>query len=136
MKMQRTSINLNDEFFSIGNLMMEDRLGFFSTDERSREMTYSKPFQNAITLEMSFMHREYDRKVYSTLDFLADIGGLFAALKAPFTLVVAIVNFWSSYQFVMADNFVHRILKDKKTQKTGVREIDELNKEMYQINAK
>ena len=76
---------------------MDDEMGFFTTDERSREMTYSKPFQNAITIEMSFMHRDYTRGVYSTLDFLADIGGLFAALKAPFTLIVAVVNFWSSY---------------------------------------
>ena len=56
---------------------------------------------------MSFSHIAYLRQVYSTLDLLADIGGLFAAIKAPFIIILGLTNFYASYQFVMADNFVH-----------------------------
>ena len=77
--------------------MEEDTPGFFTQDGTMREMQYVNSFLNAITLEMSFMHRGYDRSVYSTLDFLADIGGLFAALQTPFMIIIGIVNFNSAY---------------------------------------
>ena len=77
---------------------------------------------------MDFMHRIYDRSVYGTLDFASDIGGLFAALKAPFALVISVVNYWAAYQFVMAGNFVHRTAA-RKSKKSGVKNMDMLNEQ-------
>ena len=54
---------------------------------------------------MSFTRISYLRQVYGTLDLLADIGGLFAAIKVPFIIILKCTNFNASYQFVMADNF-------------------------------
>ena len=105
---QRTSIDLEDDYFSVPGLAKEEEIGFFSTTMTPREMQYTNDLWNAVTFEMSFMHRSYSRQVYGTLDFLADIGGLFAALKAPFLLVISLFNFYSSYQFVMADNYVSK----------------------------
>ena len=108
VKLHRLSIDMQDDYFSVPGLAIEDELGFVSTKEPARELPYANDFHNTVTLEMSFNHISYSRQVYGTLDFLADIGGLFAALKAPFLLVLSVFNFYSSYQFVMADNFVHK----------------------------
>ena len=58
---------------------------------------------------MTFMLRSFDRSVYSTLDYLADIGGLFSSIQVPFNTLIGMMNFWGAYQFVMADNFAHRL---------------------------
>ena len=70
-------------------------------------MEYPNDFYNAVTFELSFIHRNYYRQVYNNLDLLADVGGLFSALKVPFIAVLIVFNFYNSYQFVMMDNFTH-----------------------------
>ena len=62
---------------------------------------------------MTLTHVDYLRKVYGTLDLMADLGGLFAAIKTPFIIILGFTNFYASYQFVMADNFVHKDLPPK-----------------------
>ena len=49
---------------------------------------------------------DYFRKVYTVLDFVSDLGGLYGAI-APICIGLLIVfNYWSSYQFLMGDLFV------------------------------
>ena len=55
---------------------------------------------------MSLDSREYSREVFSTLDFASDLGGLFGAIAPFFVSVLTIVNFYSSYQFLMDDLYV------------------------------
>ena len=50
--------------------------------------------------------KDYTRKVYSILDFFSDVGGLFGAIRPIFTIVLGVISFWSSYQFLMGDLFV------------------------------
>lgn len=46
----------------------------------TRQMPYSNTFHNAITYEMSLNSNVYLRRVYSILDFVSDLGGLFGAI--------------------------------------------------------
>ena len=71
--------------------------GFYSSDAPTREMQYFNDFHNAITLEMTFTHRSYLRRVYSTLDLLADVGGLYAAVRAPSAVIIGVLNFYAAY---------------------------------------
>ena len=57
---------------------------------------------------MSLNQNLYFRKVYTSLDFLAEIGGLFNALKGICLLIVGFLNYFGSFQFVMADNLYYR----------------------------
>ena len=98
---------MNDNQISLGGFMKEHEKGFWTEQASSRFMEYPNDFYNAITFEMSFMHRNYYRQVYNSLDLMADLGGLFSALKLPFLVVLLALNFYNSYQFVMMDNFTH-----------------------------
>ena len=80
LKFQRTSIGLADSLFSIAGLGSVMENGFYSTDGATRELIYKNNYHNSITLEMSFTHIEYLRKVYSTLDLFAELGGLFSSI--------------------------------------------------------
>ena len=50
--------------------------------------------------------RSYRRDVYSTLDFVSDVGGLYGAISPIFLGFVTIIGYYSSYQFVMTDLFL------------------------------
>ena len=64
--------------------------------------------QNAVTYEMSLDGRVFIREVYTFLDLLGDIGGLFGALTPLCVFLVSVCQYQSSYQFVMADMFTDR----------------------------
>ena len=55
-----------------------------------RNIPYRNQFWNVITYEMSQTRVEYKRFVYSLIDFLGEIGGLFGAIMPLFTLLVTI----------------------------------------------
>ena len=57
---------------------------------------------------MSLDQKYHYRIVYSSLDFLAEIGGLFSAFSKICLIVVTALNYFGSFQFVMADNFYYR----------------------------
>ena len=57
---------------------------------------------------MSLDQRFYFRQVYSFLDFLAEIGGLFSAFSKICLLIITALNYFGSFQFVMADNFYYK----------------------------
>ena len=44
-------------------------------------MGYIMPFQNAVTFEVSSDRNNYFRNVYTILDLLSDVGGLFGAIQ-------------------------------------------------------
>ena len=44
-------------------------------------MGYNRPFQNAVTFEVSSDRNNYQRNVYTILDLLSDVGGLVGAIS-------------------------------------------------------
>ena len=62
----------------------------------------------AITYELSGDQHFYFRTVYSSLDFLSEIGGLFSSFSRICLVLITGLNYWGSFQFVMADNFYYR----------------------------
>ena len=55
---------------------------------------------------MDMNRQHYNREVYSILDFFSDIGGLYGAISPISVIILTIVNFWGSYQYLMGDLFV------------------------------
>ena len=58
---------------------------------------------------MNLSKKMYSRTIYSTLDFVSDIGGLFGAMRPLILSLLLLVNFYASYQFIMHELFVSRI---------------------------
>ena len=54
-------------------------------------------FLNAITFEMTLAKKIYWRRVYATLDLIADIGGLVSSIRPICIGVLSAFNFYSSY---------------------------------------
>ena len=88
---------------------------------------------NSITFELSRTQIEYTRRVYSTLDFLGDIGGLFGALGPMFFLGVKVLQYKGLYMFLMSDMLLNDpklAPKDKnrsKSPKSTLRRQEEMN---------
>ena len=55
---------------------------------------------------MSTDRKQYYRRVYGGLDYIADLGGLLGAVAAVCRVIMGIFNFYGSYQFVMSELFV------------------------------
>ena len=54
--------------------------GFEVLLKNKRILSYDNSFQNSITFELSLTRHEYTRKVYSFLDYLGEIGGIFVTI--------------------------------------------------------
>ena len=105
MTVNRSFMDLADSQFDLAGLLKEKESGFFSEWTTTRQIPYLTNWRTALTFEMSVDRRVYFRKVYSTLDFLSDVGGIYSALAPILTFFLIIINFWSSYQFLMGDLF-------------------------------
>lgn len=101
--MQRLDINMNDYRFNVGSLFNDKVVGFENYQAPSRILPYNNLFMNAITFEMSLSQIEYKRTVYSFLDFLSDLGGLFGILVPLCTVIVTIFQYRGSYLRLMKD---------------------------------
>ena len=85
----------------------------------TRLMPYRNQMQNAITFEMNLNKKKYFRRVYSFLDFLSDLGGLFGATRPIILAILTIFNFYASYQFIMHELFIHSVEDGKNRQLAG-----------------
>ena len=61
---------------------------------------------NAVTIELNLDHKVYFRVAYSLLDFLSGVGGLLGAIRPIFMGIIIVCNYYSGYQFMMAELFV------------------------------
>ena len=100
---QRQKINMNDYRVNVGSLLIDNVMGFDRFVAPSRILPYKNKMHNSITYEMSLSRVEYTRTVYGSLDFLRDIGGLFAALGPFFGIIVTIFQYRGSYLNLMSD---------------------------------
>ena len=78
-------------------------MGFETLQAPSRTLPYKNLFVNSITFEMSLSQIEFKRTVYSTLDFLSDLGGLFGTLGPFCSIIVTIFMYRGSYLRLMKD---------------------------------
>ena len=58
---------------------------------------------NAVTFELSLSIEVHDRKVYSMLDILSDLGGLYGALRIIFFFTVTFFQYRGSHMFILRD---------------------------------
>ena len=93
----RYTMQLNDSPFNIGSVTEELEKGFSVNRAPNRELPYPNTWQNAITFEVDLDRVNYNRKVYSNLDYASDLGGLYGAIAPVFGGVVFLINFWGSY---------------------------------------
>ena len=97
----RGFLELADEYISVGT-DQEEETSFFIERKPKRSLGYDNKFQNSITYEMSLDQERYVRRVSTILDLFSELGGLFTSISRIFLLIIAGVNYFGSYQFVMA----------------------------------
>ena len=97
----RSKFELNDYQFNVGNLVVDETSGFNLEKSETRILPYANRMWNSITYEMSLTRRAYSRTVYSFLDFLSDIGGLFSALGPLGGVIITIFYSKSDNLFIM-----------------------------------
>ena len=89
---EKVKLSLTDKLIHMGGgLLLDEDKTFDITLRQSRFLPYKNMFWNTITYEVSLDRTEYFRKVYGTLDFIRDIGGLFAGIAALFSPIVLLV---------------------------------------------
>ena len=93
----RSEAMLNDNFGSVGDIFVDNLKGFNEHRLPTREMPYKNRMWTAITYELSQDKTEYYRNVYSFLDLLSDVGGLYGSLSAICILLVHFFQYRSSY---------------------------------------
>ena len=102
---QRSELEMMDVVYGIGGLFADSALGFVLEESPRRFMTYERPFQNAITFEISRNRDIYHRDVYTILDLLSEVGGFFGAI-APFCHgLVHMFQYDGVHTFVMSALF-------------------------------
>ena len=98
----RTKANLNDDRFNLGSLLIDRTNGFHAIGNENRVLPYKNRIHNSITYEMSLTREEYERTVYSSLNLLGDIGGLFGALVPIGRLLILAFQYRGDSMFVMS----------------------------------
>ena len=88
---------------NVGNLLIDYNVGVISEVSSHRILPYKNQFWNSITFELSRTQIEYTRVVYSSLDFLGDIGGLYGALLPFFSFCILMLQYRGAYMFIMSD---------------------------------
>ena len=72
---------------------MDLETGFDIEVKQSRILPYKNLFHNSVTYEFSLTRLHYTRIVYSFLDLMKDVGGLFSAIGPLFGLIVNILQY-------------------------------------------
>ena len=80
----RSHVDLHDNMvYNLGDLTREEAQCFqYEFPTQHRLIPYTKDWQKMVTYEISLSEVVYTRTVYSGLDFLGDLGGLFSAVRA------------------------------------------------------
>ena len=77
----------------MSNIRVDKEAGFEIAKKTSRNLPYKNNFLNSVTYEMSLTRLHYIRIVYSFLDLMKDIGGLFSAIGPIFGLIVNLLQY-------------------------------------------
>ena len=120
IKIQRTELEFDDNYWNIAGLFTIFDAGFQLLKMPTRTIPYDNTMLTTITFEMFLSKRIYYRSVYSSLDFISDIGGLFGAVSPLVMGFLTIMNFYAGYQFLLNDLFI----KSDRQSKVGGTTID------------
>ena len=105
MMYTRLAFELEDNYSTFG----ADEIKGLKLDQKpSRTLPYDNNFINSVTFELELDQIYYYRRVYKFLDFLSELGGLFSAFSRICLVVITGLNYFGSFQYVMADNFYYR----------------------------
>ena len=104
----RTSVELYDTYLSVAHSAREDYKGFTMEQQPTRTIPYDNHMRTIITFEISHTKTHHFREVYSIMDFFSDSGGLFTFFFRSCLLVVIGLNYFGSYQFLMAETFYRK----------------------------
>ena len=91
--------------YNLGDLTMEQEISFSYEPDHLRLIPYGKDWLRSVTYEISLSEMIYTRTVYSGLDFLRDMGGLFAAIKILSQCLVSFCQHRGAMMFVMTEMF-------------------------------
>ena len=80
-QVQRNHVVLQDSLFGFSFVEQKEEYGFSLDWQASREINYDDKLQTVVTIELSNQQTAYFRKVYTFLDLLADLGGLFSSIS-------------------------------------------------------
>ena len=111
-QIERTYIELDDNFLSLASFDKTIEEGF-ELKRLPNRLVNDGVLDRAITFEMSLKRKFSTRQVYSFIDFLADIGGLYNSFRFLAFILLSVFQYWGSYQFIMYDLFTES--KKKKS---------------------
>lgn len=100
--MVRTAFNLNDSVISATEFTDD---GFRVETMAGRQLNYINRFQNSLTIELSRTREVYTRQVYSYLNFVSELGGLFSAINSVLFGISIALNFNGLQTFLMSEMF-------------------------------
>ena len=60
-------------------------------------MGYNNRVWNGVTYEISLNSRRYFRRVYTIMDLMSDMGGLFGAWATIVSMIIIGLNYFGSY---------------------------------------
>ena len=97
-----SDLELNDSIYDPGSVLVDREKIFNFQTEPTRFLPYKNKFHNAVTYELSDTNHVYYRSVYTFLDWLRDIGGLYGSISAFCIAIVFIVQFQGQNMYLMA----------------------------------
>ena len=112
---------------SVGTVDMQDSY-YFQAEFTLEESTIFKPNQNGmrpmefdnlhwfgVTYEMSLNKDHYTRTVYSSLDWLSDIGGISTAISAMFGLLIKVLMYQEVDFYLISKLYKRKHIVEGKT---------------------
>ena len=108
-KVKKDRITMLDEYEDLGGFVKEHATVFRTENIGLRPMEFDKFSHMGVVYEMDFDMRSFDRRVYTVLDWLSDVGGLSRAISAGFGMVYGLLTLNSLQWFL-----IERIFKRKQ----------------------
>ena len=109
-KVKKDTITMLDEYDDLGGFVKEHATVFRTENIGLRPMEFDKFSHMGVVYEMDFDMRSFDRRVYTVLDWLSDVGGLSRAISAGFGMIYGLLTFNSMQWFLVEKIFKRKLL--------------------------
>ena len=109
-KVKKDRITMLDEYEDLGGFVKEHATVFRTENIGLRPMEFDKFSHMGVVYEMDFDMRSFDRRVYTVLDWLSDVGGLSRAISAGFGMVYGLLTLNSLQWFLIEKIFKRKQL--------------------------
>ena len=88
---------MHDSYLLIDDLVGKHETGVTIDKQLTRDMPYNNTFHNAVSFELNPNRVVYYRRVFSLLNWLAEIGGLIGVSKSVCLFIVATLHYRGVY---------------------------------------